>query len=247
MNGLDWFLTLVAIFCVVRGLWRGAISQIFGIAGALGGFILASHFYQTLGLQLSRAFPQLPGPQAVSFAVLYVLTWFSVTVAGYWAAKLLRSTGLGFLDRILGAAVGLGKALILSIILISALTFFLPPSNPLLFQSCMISRIQEAAAFVVRATPENVQKLFEQKRNELKRYWPDGKPGGKGEKKIETQPNKTSNALSDVLRNIPANALPQGLLDGLQGGKPDGGSSEKTEGKEQKGKPNPHVKKEIKL
>ncbi|GLI35113.1 CvpA family protein [Desulforhabdus amnigena] len=173
LNGLDWVLLGIGLFCVGRGILRGAISQVFGIAGVLAGFVLASHYYESLSVQLSEAFPRLIGPQAVSFVLLFFLAWFCLGIVGFGISKLLQKSGLGFFDRFWGAAVGLAKALALAVILISALTFFLSPQNRMLHNSGLTPYVQEAAHVVIQATPDKVQMLFEKKQKELKRYWLD--------------------------------------------------------------------------
>jgi membrane protein required for colicin V production len=175
MNGLDWFLIGIGILCFGRGLFRGAISQFFGIAGVIGGFLLAAHTYQSVGRQLSTVFPGLPGAGAISFAVIFLLAWVSVGMVGYWAGKLLRKTGLGFLDRLMGGVIGIGKALILAIITIALLTLILPPQSPLLAQSYLTPYVQEAAELVFKATPRELQELFEEKQKTFKHHWPQRK------------------------------------------------------------------------
>jgi len=180
MNGLDWVLTGIGIFCIGRGLWRGAVSQVFGITGILGGFLLASHFYQDTGRQLSQAFPNLTIAPAISFALLFLLAWFCIGAIGFWIAKLIHKTGMGFLDRMLGGAIGLGKALLLAVVLISILTLFLPPQDNLLLRSSLRPLIQDAARFVTMASPVNVQTLLEEKRRQLEIYWYEQKSGKTG-------------------------------------------------------------------
>ncbi|HOI96662.1 MAG TPA: CvpA family protein [Syntrophobacter fumaroxidans] len=171
MNGLDWVVVGVGAFCVLRGIMRGAVSQIFGIAGVLGGFVLASHHYETLAAQLARTFPKLSGTPAISFILLFCLTWFCIALAGYAVARLLRKTGLGFLDRLWGGVIGFGKALLIAVVAISMLTVFVSAKNPLLTGSVLVPYIQDAARIVVQLTPESVQKAFEEKRKALERYW----------------------------------------------------------------------------
>lgn len=171
MNALDWVLLAIGLFCLGRGLMRGAVSQIFGIAGILAGFVLASHYYDPLGAQLGRSFPNLSGPQVVSFIVLFFLTWFCVGVVGFMISRLLHRTGLGCLDRVWGGAIGLGKAVALAMCIISVLTFFLSVQNPVLRDSVLAPYVQGVALVVMKATPAKVQTLFEQKQGELKRYW----------------------------------------------------------------------------
>jgi membrane protein required for colicin V production len=171
MNGLDWFLVVIGILCFGRGILRGAVSQLFGIAGVVGGFILAAHAYESVAKQLSAVFPGLPGAAAIAFAVIFLLAWFCVGVTGYWTGKVLRHTGLGFLDRLLGGAMGMAKALVLAMIITALLTFLLAPKSPLLAQSYLAPYVQKAAELLIRTTPENLQRLFEEKRRAFKDRW----------------------------------------------------------------------------
>ena len=171
MNGLDWFLIAVGFFCLVRGILRGAISQLFGMAGVISGFLLAAHSYESLARQLSALFPGLPGAAAVSFLALFLLTWFCVGVTGYWIGKLLHRTGLGFLDRLLGGMVGLTKALLLAIMIIALLTLLLSPKSSFLTHSTLAPYVQQAAQLLLKATPKSLQKLFEEKQKAFKYDW----------------------------------------------------------------------------
>jgi membrane protein required for colicin V production len=171
MNGLDWFLIVIGIVCLGRGIFRGAVSQLFGMAGLVSGLLLAAHSYESIGRQLSGVFPGLPGAAGISFFMLFLLTWFCVGVAGYWVGTLLRHTGLGFLDRLLGGGVGLAKAFILSVMVIALLTLLLSPTSSLLAQSYLTPYVQQAAQLMLKATPKNLQDLFDEKQKMFKRKW----------------------------------------------------------------------------
>jgi membrane protein required for colicin V production len=182
MNGLDWFLIVIGIICFGRGILRGAISQLFGIAGVIGGFLLAAHSCESVARQLATVFPGLPATAAISFVVIFLLTWFSVGLSGYWTGKVLHQTGLGFLDRLLGGAIGMAKALVLAMIVVALLTFLLAPKSPLLAQSTLTPYVQQAAELLIKATPENLQKLFEEKQRAFKDRWLErGEKGTKAE------------------------------------------------------------------
>jgi membrane protein required for colicin V production len=171
MNLLDWVLVGLTGFAVARGIMRGAISQLFGIAGVLGGFLLASHFYLYLGAEVRRSFPGWNIPDAVSFLLLFLLTWFCIGVVGYWIANVLRRTGLGFIDRLWGGMIGLAKAFILGVALVSIVTVFLSPETPFVQESVLVPYIQEAAAVAIQATPGKVRNIFDEKHKQLQRYW----------------------------------------------------------------------------
>ncbi|MDY0042052.1 MAG: CvpA family protein [Desulforhabdus sp.] len=171
MNALDWVLLGGCVVCVGRGLWRGAVSQVFGIAGVLGGFLLAAHFYEGLALRLSQAFPKLAAIGAISFGILFLLTWFCIGVIGFWLAQFLHRSGMGFLDRLFGGVVGFGKAVVLGVVIISVLTFFLSPQSSLVLKSYLAPHVQQIARIVIAATPASVQQLFDRKRIEFQSQW----------------------------------------------------------------------------
>lgn len=171
MSTLDWVLVIVGSLCVLRGVWRGAIAQVFSIAGLVGGFVLASHFYLALSEKLAQAFPQLGAAQSISFALLFLLTWICLAICGAWLARLFRRTGLGFLDRVWGFLFGALKALVAAVIIVTALTFVTPPESPILRQSKLVPYVYEAARLMVQITPGPVRDLFNAKREQLMEYW----------------------------------------------------------------------------
>lgn len=172
MNVLDYILIGVAAFSILRGLMRGAVSQVFGIVGILGGFYIASHYYENVGAELSRNVPAIAGASTIAFIVLFVLTWFCIAVAGHWIARILRGAGLGFLDRLWGGMIGFGKALILGIAAVAILTFFAAENSPLLTGSVLVPYVKESSRFLFKLAPEKVQDAFSQKQKELERFLP---------------------------------------------------------------------------
>jgi len=171
MNVLDWVLIGVGALWVLRGLMRGAVSQIFGVAGILIGFLVASHQYQLVSAYITGQFPSIPGTAArpLSFILLFVLTWFSIGVAGFWVVRIIRGAGLGFLDRLWGAMIGFGKAFLFAIVAISMLTLFSSGGNsPLIAQSRLAPKIREASRFLFKLAPPKVQEELSKKQQEMK-------------------------------------------------------------------------------
>jgi membrane protein required for colicin V production len=172
MNILDWVLICVGAFWVLRGLMRGAISQIIGVAGILIGFLVASHQYQQVSPFITKQFPSISSTAAgpLSFILLFVLTWFSIAVVGFWIVRAVRSAGLGFLDRLWGAMIGFGKALLFAIVAISVLTLFSEGGKQsLVAQSKLAPRIREASQFLFKMAPAKVQEELSKKQQDLKK------------------------------------------------------------------------------
>jgi len=176
MNILDWVLICAGAFWVLRGLMRGAISQIIGVAGILAAFLVASHQYLAVGSFITRQFPSISATAAgpLGFILLFLLTWFSIAVAGFWVVRVIRSAGLGFLDRIWGAIIGFCKALLFAIVAISCLTLFSTGGNPpLVAQSKLAPRVREASHFLFKLAPVKVQEELSRKQKEIEKLLTD--------------------------------------------------------------------------
>ena len=172
MNILDWILICIGAFWVLRGLIRGAISQIFGIAGILIGFLVAAQQYLPVSAFMVRQFPSISGTAArpLSFILLFLCTWFTIAVVGAWIVRFVRRAGLGLIDRLLGAMIGFGKALLFAIVTISVLTLFSTGGAPaLLAQSKLAPRITQASRFLFKIAPSKVQEELSRKQQEVKK------------------------------------------------------------------------------
>ena len=171
MNILDWILICTAGFWVLRGFMRGAVSQVFGLAGILAGFLVASYQYELVSLFLARQLPSIATVSSpLSFVLLFVLTWFCIAVAGFWVAKIMYGVGLGFIDRLWGAMIGFGKALLFAIIAISILTLFsVAGDSPLIAKSRLAPSVMGASRLLFELAPANVQNEFSHKQQDLKK------------------------------------------------------------------------------
>ncbi len=172
MNILDWVLICVAAFWVLRGLMRGAVSQIFGVAGILAGFLVAVHQYLPVSDFIAGRFHSIPGTAArpLSFLLLFVLTWFGIAVAGSWIVRVIRGAGMGFLDRLWGAMIGFGKALLFAIVAISILTLFsVGDSSSLIAQSKLAPIIMAASQLLYKVAPAKVQDELSKRQQEVKK------------------------------------------------------------------------------
>ena len=67
--------------------------------------------------------------------------------------------------------MGGAKAFVLAAVLIALLTFLLSPKSSLLAQSYLMPFIQQGTQLLLKATPENLEKLFEERQKAFKHDW----------------------------------------------------------------------------
>ncbi len=120
MQTIDVILGAVLAFFIFRGVSRGFWRQLLGLAGWLGGLILAFWFSTPLTNYLQFRFESLPPVLAplVAFALIFLFVYFFTRLAASALTRMSEKIYLGWLNRLLGGAVGAIKgAVILSLIL----------------------------------------------------------------------------------------------------------------------------------
>jgi membrane protein required for colicin V production len=147
--------------------------------------------------QILKSFPGLTAAGTIAFILLFVLTWVCVSIVGFWIGKMMRKAGLGFMDRLWGGMIGLGKGLIFSIIAVSFLMIFTSASSPLLRGSLLTPYVQDASRFLLQLAPESVQKKYQEKYGELERFLSGAKPVPGGEAAPESPPGPKGKGPND--------------------------------------------------
>jgi membrane protein required for colicin V production len=107
----DAFVVLGIALSVLLGLFRGLVRTVF----ALASWILA-----LLGVPLALAWwgGWLPEgwPRPLLAVLVFLIVFITVRVLGTLAARTLQGIGLGFVDRALGAVLGLARALLVVLV-----------------------------------------------------------------------------------------------------------------------------------
>jgi membrane protein required for colicin V production len=112
MNWIDATILGVTAISVAGGVFRGALKTIFSFAGVLIGFVAACRESGAVGVVLERWLPQsVAAVSGFVFVFLGIATVFQLT--GWLARKLLANLSLGWVDRGLGAGVGVLRAALL--------------------------------------------------------------------------------------------------------------------------------------
>lgn len=109
MNGIDICVALVLAWAVFAGWRRGAVLQLFSLAGIVGGIWLGVRYGAEAGRALGFC-EELVRPGG--FAVVLVAVMLVVGLLGQLLRRLFRFAGLGPLDVLLGIALSAAKWLL---------------------------------------------------------------------------------------------------------------------------------------
>ena len=127
----DWVILLILFLCAAQAARRGIFVEAFSLVGIVVGAGVASWNYTRLlpsfsGLLRSRALAE-----TAAFVCIALLVMIGAGAAGRLLRWSMHSVGLGWADRLLGAAFGLVKGGVLVTLGVMTLVAFWPGSGAL--------------------------------------------------------------------------------------------------------------------
>jgi len=126
LNYFDMVLLVILVLFLLRGIMNGFLAEFSGLLGLLGGLWYANYAYKDVTPYLAK----LISHPAWSDLAAYGLVFLSVMVAAAFLvrglSKVLSLTVLTSLDKVLGAALGLIRGMVICSISFVLLLHFLP-------------------------------------------------------------------------------------------------------------------------
>ena len=135
MKLIDWFILIVLGIGAYQGFMKGFINQLAAIAGFIVGLIAAKMLHASLAEKLCPTLTEsMTLAQIISFMAIWIVVPVLFGMVGMFLTKTMDVILLGWVNKSLGAALGLLKNLILLMLLISILEF-IDTSNHLISQT----------------------------------------------------------------------------------------------------------------
>jgi membrane protein required for colicin V production len=161
MSVIDWLIVVVLVVSVLSAAKKGFFLEVFSLAGVIAGLLLASWNYQRLMPWVSRWVHTWQVAEAISFFAICL----GVMILGGLIGRLIRwsvhSIGLGWADRLIGAAFGFVKGCVLVVIAVLAVAAFLPKAT-WFQQSRLVPYFLDAAHQASIATPNELGQRIRQ-------------------------------------------------------------------------------------
>lgn len=165
MNWLDYFLLAILLVSTVLAARKGFSREVIGLAATLAALILGMWFY---GLAGSFLMPYVSSPRVANllgFLIVVIVVMLAGALLGGIVNRFLRTVGLSFFDRLLGAGFGLARGLLVAIALLTAYMAFGPEvDSQTVSESLLHSRIApyvlEASDVFVNIAPMELKSGF---------------------------------------------------------------------------------------
>ena len=126
---IDWLILIVLLVSVLSAAKNGFFLEVFSLAGALIGLVLASWNYQRLLPWITHWIHSLPAAEALSFLLIALGVMLLAGLLGRVIRWSVRSIGLGWLDRLFGALFGVVKGCVLVTIAVIVIAAFFPRAS----------------------------------------------------------------------------------------------------------------------
>jgi membrane protein required for colicin V production len=172
MNLFDWLLIAVLAYSTLTAFLRGILVELFSLGGLVAGILLASWNYRSVSLLLRRLITTPSTANVVAFLLIAIGIMILSTILGRVLHRTAESIGLGFFDRILGAAFGFVRGCLLGIVILMAASAFLPP-NSRISQSRLTPYFLAGAHAVSFVVPHDLQQQILDGATQLKHNAPD--------------------------------------------------------------------------
>jgi len=151
MNWLDIVIIVVAVLLGIAGLRQGIIKTVFGIAGLIGGIVLAGRYYDGLAVVLSSS--GATWANIAAYAIILIATLIVAGVVGSLVAKLVHLVLLGWLDRLVGCVLGVFIGGLLCAAVLAIVVKYYPGTEAVISQSGVAKFLMEGFPLLLALLP----------------------------------------------------------------------------------------------
>jgi len=128
-NWIDYVTIGLVGLSTLFGLFRGMVKEVMGIVGWVAAFILAKLTSPLVANYLIRFIDNPSVRLVTAFVLVFITVLIVVAIISSMLGFAVEKTGLGSLNRLLGATVGLVRGYIIFLILIILAGFTLLPQQ----------------------------------------------------------------------------------------------------------------------
>ncbi len=152
MYWIDIVIGVIVVSLIIHGIATGLIRGVFDIAGLVFGYVIAVSYSSFVRM-----------PQIIAFLLIFIVTMILFSIAGRLVSKMIHVTPLGFVDRILGAAFGFIKGLMICFVFLLTVMYIRRDSRVLSgsqFAPPIVNIGLTASSVLPRPLHEWIQNVF---------------------------------------------------------------------------------------
>lgn len=153
-----WFDILICgltLLLGIKGIVNGLVKEFFGLLGIIGGVLIASRLANKASAFINSNIHNINNEDLgkfIGFLLVLVIFWLFCLGIGFVMAKLVKMSGLGFLDRLGGFVFGCVKVFLIFAILffcINELNFVKQHLDKYTKESYIVPVLEKTGAFIM--------------------------------------------------------------------------------------------------
>lgn len=153
MNSLDILFIVIAGFFLIRGLFRGLVTEIGALIGVVGGFLLANAYYDKAAPYVGKVITDSSWVGIASYAGIFLGVILLTSVIAAILHRLLNATPAAWLDHAAGLVLGGLKGVLICCVLLACITYFLPNAE-FVRSAKTVPYLRQATTFLQQFMPQ---------------------------------------------------------------------------------------------
>ncbi len=166
MTIFDYVVLGIFVVSIVLSIMRGLVREVLSIAGWVIAFVAASTYAGDFEPMLPSEVSGESLRMIASFFVLFISVLLVTSLIIMLLSALIKGIGLGFIDRLLGAAFGFLRGLLIVTILVLIAGLTTVPQKSFWEQAQLSSPLETFAVYVKEWLPDDLSKRINFEREE---------------------------------------------------------------------------------
>jgi len=160
-NWLDWTFAAIVVVSVVAAIMKGFFRELISLASLVIGLVVAAAAYPRAALWFEDLTKSHEIALGLGFLTLFLGILLLGSLVSLLARKLIKTAGIQWFDRFLGAAFGLVRGVVVDCILLLVLVAFTIKPEAVQ-QSSLAPYVTAGARVISLAMPGNLKAQFRQ-------------------------------------------------------------------------------------
>ncbi len=144
MTIFDYAVLGVLAVSMLLSVMRGAVRELLSLAGWVVAFMAAKSMAASFAPLLPASIEDESIRMSVAFIAIFLATLLAMGLVAILASAMIKTVGLGFVDRFLGSLFGLVRGLLVVLLIVLAAGLTTLPREPF-WQKALLSKPLETA------------------------------------------------------------------------------------------------------
>ena len=158
-NWLDWTFAAVVAGSVIFAIMKGFVRELISLAALVAALVIAAVAYPRAALWFEDLTKSHDVALGLGFLTLFVAVLIAGAIISVAARKLIKSAGIEWFDRFLGAVFGLVRGVLVDCVLLLVLVAFAIKPGAVQ-QSSLAPYVTTGAHIISLAMPTNLKAQF---------------------------------------------------------------------------------------